>query len=85
MQHACINQPKLPCHCCRLSAAFNRGFNCIYQQAGLEADSYTACAGGLCPVAVPGIENINLTSIIAGHFDYIRKMDEIMELVSLYG
>ena len=32
-----------------------------------------------------GIENINLTSIIAGHFDYISKMPEILELVGVYG
>ena len=54
-------------------------------QSRLGEGACNLCAGGLCPVAVPGIENINLTSIIAGHFDYIRKMDEIMELVSLYG
>ncbi len=32
---------------------------------------------------VPGVENINLTTIIAGHFDYIRHMPEILDLVAL--
>ena len=40
-------------------------------------------AGGLCPLNCLGIENINLTSIIAGHFDYISKMEEILELVAI--
>lgn len=40
-------------------------------------------AGGLCPLNCMGIENINLTSIIAGHFDYIAKMEEILELVAI--
>lgn len=42
-------------------------------------------AAGLCPVDCPGVESLNLTSIINGHFDYKRKMNEIMDVIRLYG
>ena len=40
-------------------------------------------AGGLCPVDVPGIENINLSSLILGHFDYAKKMAEVLEIIQV--
>ena len=40
-------------------------------------------AGGLCPVQVPGIENLNLTALIKGHLQYEEKLGEILELVGL--
>lgn len=40
-------------------------------------------AGGLCPVDVPGVENINLSSIILGHFDYAKKMAEVLEIIQV--
>jgi hypothetical protein len=49
------------------------------------ANGFIKGAGGLCPMNCAGIENINLTSIIAGHFDYISKMPEILELVGVSG
>ncbi|BDA42345.1 probable transmembrane and coiled-coil domain-containing protein 4 at C-terminar half [Coccomyxa sp. Obi] len=49
------------------------------------ANGFVKGAGGLCPMKCPGIENINLTSIIAGHFDYISKMPDILDLVGIYG
>ncbi|KAK9909726.1 hypothetical protein WJX75_006627 [Coccomyxa subellipsoidea] len=48
------------------------------------ANGFVKGAGGLCPMKCPGIENINLTSIIAGHFDYIAKMPDILDLVAIY-
>lgn len=53
------------------------------QSALVECAGFIKGAGGLCPMNCPGIENINLTSIIAGHFDYISKMEEILELVAI--
>ena len=40
-------------------------------------------AGGLCPVQVPGIENLNLTALIKGHLQYEERLGEILELVGL--
>jgi Protein of unknown function (DUF726) len=40
-------------------------------------------AGGLCPVQVAGVENLNLTSLISGHSQYGEKLGEIVELVGL--
>ena len=40
-------------------------------------------AGGLCPVDLPGIENINLSSMIVGHADYARKMREVLDIIAV--
>lgn len=46
------------------------------QQRSADAgtNGFIKGAGGLCPVDLPGIENINLTSMIIGHFDYAKKV-----------
>lgn len=31
-----------------------------------------------------GVENINLSSIVTSHADYLYKMDEILELINLH-
>ncbi|KAA6416645.1 MAG: hypothetical protein FRX49_13381, partial [Trebouxia sp. A1-2] len=36
-------------------------------------------AAGLCPVDVAGVENADLTDVVKGHFDYIKKMDIIVK------
>ncbi len=36
-------------------------------------------AAGLCPVDVAGVENADLTGVVKGHFDYIKKMDTIVK------
>jgi Protein of unknown function (DUF726) len=36
---------------------------------------------GTSPVRVPGIENINLTDIVAGHNDYVYKIGPILERI----
>lgn len=40
-------------------------------------------AGGISPVDCPGVENVNLSNLISGHFDYAVKMTEIVELLDL--
>lgn len=40
-------------------------------------------AAGLAPVEVDGIENVSLTSVVGGHFDYIGGLEEILELLQL--
>ena len=40
-------------------------------------------AGGISPVDCPGVENVNLSNLISGHFDYAVKMPEIVELLHL--
>lgn len=34
-------------------------------------------------VEVPGVENINLSRLIAAHQDYLEVMDEILEVINL--
>ena len=48
------------------------------------ANGFIKDAAGLGPVASPGIENVNLTGLVQGHFEYISKVGEILELISLY-
>lgn len=40
-------------------------------------------AGGISPVDCPGVENVNLSNLISGHFDYATKIDEIVDLLQL--
>lgn len=38
---------------------------------------------GLAPVEVDGVENVSLSSVVKGHFDYIGRLDEILELLQV--
>ena len=38
---------------------------------------------GLAPIEVEGIENISLGSIVSGHFEYMERIDEIMEVLQV--
>ncbi len=40
---------------------------------------------GLVPVACPGVENINCSEYVSGHVDYIKRMDDILDLLGLDG
>lgn len=40
-------------------------------------------AAGLCPVALPGVENINLSGLIEGHTAYLERMDEVLVALNL--
>ena len=40
-------------------------------------------AGGLCPVKVAGVENVNLGAVVNGHLDYAGNLPEILELVGI--
>jgi hypothetical protein len=42
-------------------------------------------AGGLCPVRVAGVENVNLGALVKGHLDYEAALPEILELVGFVG
>ena len=68
---------KVSCSCASVSILLPADVMSLLQAGFIKG------AGGLCPLNCPGIENINLTSIIAGHFDYISKMEEILELVAI--
>lgn len=48
-----------------------------------SSNAFTRRCGGLCAVKVPGIENSNLSSIIAGHTDYTTKLPTILEALNL--
>ena len=41
-------------------------------------------ASGLCPVPCPGVENVNLTSLVDGHFSYMGRMREILDLLGVH-
>ncbi|GIL79675.1 hypothetical protein Vretifemale_8971, partial [Volvox reticuliferus] len=40
-------------------------------------------ASGLAPVAVAGVENINLSSLIAGHTQYLEKLEDVLCALNL--
>jgi hypothetical protein len=35
-------------------------------------------------VEVPGVENINLSALIAGHQDYLTTMGDILEVINMH-
>lgn len=41
-------------------------------------------ASGLCPVLCPGVENVNLSSLVAGHFEYMPCIAEILDLLHVH-
>ena len=47
------------------------------------ANGFIKDAAGLCPAPFPGVENVNLTGLIQGHFEYIDRAGEILELIGL--
>lgn len=40
-------------------------------------------AAGVYRVEVPGIENVNLSRLIASHNDYVDRMDDVLEALNL--
>ena len=40
-------------------------------------------ASGLCPVPCVGVENVNLTALVDGHFSYIPHMAEILDILGV--
>lgn len=51
------------------------------------SSGWVKAAAGLCPVEVPGIENVNLSGVVAGHFEYLEagRMGEVLESMALLG
>ena len=45
---------------------------------------FVKAAGGLMPVDCPGVENVNLSSLVDGHFDYAQKIDEILQIIGVH-
>ena len=41
-------------------------------------------AAGLAPVSCPGVENVNLSSLVGGHFDYLEHGSEVLDVLGLY-
>lgn len=33
----------------------------------------------------PGVENVNLSKLVDGHFDYVEQIDEIMQIIDING
>lgn len=48
------------------------------------ANGFIKDAAGLGPIASTGIENVNLTGLVQGHFEYIDKAGEILDFINLY-
>lgn len=48
------------------------------------ANGFIKDAAGLMPIAIPGIENVNLTGLVQGHFEYTDKVGEILDFINLY-
>ena len=53
------------------------------QRLPLSCAGFIKAAGGILPVDCPGVENVNLSNVIDGHFDYVTKIDDIMHAISL--
>lgn len=37
---------------------------------------------GTCPINIPGIENFDLTDLLAGHQDYVYKIGPILDRIN---
>ena len=44
---------------------------------------FIKAAGGIMPVNCAGIENVNLSKLVDGHFDYVQQIDEIMQIIDI--
>ncbi len=44
-----------------------------------SGSGFTRAAAGLTPVGVPNVENVDLSELVTGHFDYIKKIDTIID------
>lgn len=38
---------------------------------------------GLVPIEMAGVENVNLTNLVVGHFAYIEEMTTILDMLHL--
>ncbi len=47
------------------------------------ASGFVKAAAGLCPVEVAGVENVNLTSVVDGHLDYMASLPEVLDSLAL--
>jgi Protein of unknown function (DUF726) len=65
-----------------ISSAVNKCASFLSMRRG--SHGFIRAAGGLCVVDVPGVENVNLSPIVEGHFDYARKMEEIEDVLGIY-
>ena len=45
---------------------------------------FIKAAAGIMPVECPGIENVNLSKLVDGHFDYVEQIDEIMQIIDIH-
>jgi hypothetical protein len=36
-------------------------------------------------VAVPGVENVNLSKLVGGHPEYLDNIEEILDVINLHG
>lgn len=75
--------------CAARSVVSGRFINCYCQNDWVLGITFRASKGfvtraaGCCPVNVPGVENIDLTSLVEGHTDYVAKMDRILAYLKL--
>ena len=52
--------------------------------SGAAVTGFIKAAAGIMPVDCPGIENVNLSSLVDGHFDYVVQIDEIMQIMGVH-
>lgn len=38
---------------------------------------------GLLPIELAGVENVNLTNLVEGHFSYLEEMNTILDMLHL--
>lgn len=44
---------------------------------------FVKAASGIMPVDCPGIDNVNLSALVDGHFDYVEQIDDIMQIIDI--
>ncbi len=53
------------------------------RRAHSKNSMFVSRAAGLAPVAVPGVENTNLSALIGGHTEYLERLDEVLCALNL--
>lgn len=49
------------------------------------ASAFFRAAAGLCAIeGAPGVQSVNLTALVSGHFNYLEELPEVLDAVALW-
>lgn len=81
----CVCCPR-PCGCpcpCHLHCSVNDWtLGLLYRVH--SSSSIWLQAAGMYKVEVPGVENINLSRLVAAHGDYLTSMEDVLEAINMH-